>query len=249
MRKLLLSVLILLFSTPALGVTPKELADQAQNAYQSSQYPQAIRHWNELSQMGFINGDLYYNIGSAYWRLGQAGQARRYFLAAQQWSPRDPALRENLAFIEGKVEPRAPTADGPLTLLRKLPLYRLSLNAPESLLFCAFATLLFFGLLTVYRFKRQPIFLIPALVILPLLFFGSFQYLRRSSWPFVKNEAVVVAPSLALREQPLAESKIREELREGRLVRLKKVQGDFALVKSPSGKEGWAERSQLGEIP
>ncbi|HKY64286.1 MAG TPA: hypothetical protein VJR29_12800 [bacterium] len=249
MKKLFLIVATLLLSTPAIAVTPKELADQAQAAYQAGKYAEAIRGWNELSQIGFINGDLYYNIASAYWRLGQAGQARRYFLAAREWSPRDPALRENLAFIEAKVEPSRAAVEGPRALLRKIPFYRLGLNGSESLWLCAVTGLLFFGLLTAYRLQRKPLYLILAATALPLLFFGSFQYLMRSAWPFARAEAVVVAPSLSLREQPLAEAPVREELREGRLVRLKKVQGDFALVKSPSGKEGWAERVQIGEIP
>lgn len=249
MKKLLVSLLALFFSTTAFAVTPKELADEAQGAYQSGKYAEAIRAWNELSQIGFVNGDLYYNIGSAYWRLGQAGQARRYFLAAQEWSPRDPALRENLAFIESKVEPSAPTADGPRALLKKIPFFRLALNVSESLWFCALASLLFFGLLVVYRLQRKPLYFALAALVLPLLFYGSYQYLARVGLPLAKTQAVIVAPNLALREQPLADSPVREELREGRLVRLKKVQGDFALVKSPSGKEGWAERKLLGEIP
>jgi tetratricopeptide (TPR) repeat protein len=249
MKKFLLLAVAIFLSSPAFAVTPKELADQAQATYQSGDYKNAIRNWNELIQMGFVNGDIYYNIGSAYWRIGQAGQARRYFLAAKEWSPRDSALRENLAFIESKVEPNKPSVDGPRALLKKIPFYRLSLNASESLWLCAVASLVFFGLLIVYRLKKQALYLVLSIVTLPLIFFGSFQYLARSGLPFAKSEAVVVAPNLALREQPLAEAPVLEELREGRLVRLNKVQGDFALVKSPSGKEGWAERSMLGEIP
>ncbi|HKX13036.1 MAG TPA: hypothetical protein VJP40_07780 [bacterium] len=249
MKNIFLAMIACLLSMPAFAITPKELTDQAQAAYQAGQYAEAIRHWNELSQIGFVNGDIYYNIASAYWRLGQAGQARRYFLAAKEWSPRDPALRENLTFIEAKVEPSRPSADGPRALLGKIPFYRFSLNAPESLWLCAVVSLAFFGLLAMFRLRRKPLFLILAAAALPLLFLGSFQYLARTGLPFARSEAVVVAPSLALREQPLAESPVREELREGRLVRLKKVQGDFALVKSPSGKEGWAERVQIGEIP
>ena len=247
--KQLFLIFILLLSSPAWAVTPKELADQAQNAYQAGKYADAIRAWNELSQIGFVNGDLYYNMASAYWRLGQAGQARRYFLAAQEWSPRDAALRENLAFIESKVEPSAPAVDGPRALLKKIPFYRLAMNASESLWFCALASLLFFGLLIAYRLQKKPFYLALAALTLPLVFFGSYQYLARVGLPMATTQAVVVAPNLALREQPLADSPVREELREGRLVRLNKVQGDFALVKSPSGKEGWAERKLLGEIP
>lgn len=249
MKKLLLTMFIFFLSAPAFAVTPKELADQAQAAYQAGKFADAIRAWNELNQIGFVNGDIYYNMASAYWRLGQAGQARRYFLAAQEWSPRDPALRENLAFIAAKVEPSAPAVDGPRALLKKIPFYRLALNASESLWLCAIVSLVFFGLLILYRLKRKPAYLVLAALGLPLLFFASYQYLARIGLPFAQGKAVIVAPQLALREQPLVDSPVREELREGRLVRLKKVQGDFALVKSPSGKEGWAERKLLGEIP
>ncbi|MCC6271930.1 MAG: hypothetical protein IT572_00560 [Deltaproteobacteria bacterium] len=239
---------LFLHASSAHAVTPAELANQAQADYQAGRYENAIRAWGELGEIGFHNGDLYYNIASAYWRLGKVGQARRYFLGARDWSPRDPDIRHNLAFLEAKVD-KAPPAEGPRALLRKVPWYRLSLNASEALVLAALGSLGLFALLAAFRLRRKGIFaLAAACCALPLLY-GMFQFALRRPPDWLSEPALIVAPRVALRENPLPDAASREELKDGALVKLRKAQGDFALVKSASGKEGWVERSSLGEIP
>ena len=242
------ALLLLMAPGRSFAVTPSELSNQAQADYQAGHYSQAIQNWQELSEMGFQNGDLYYNIGSAYWRMGKVGQARRQFLIASNWSPRDPEIRQNLAFIESKVEkPKA--QEGPRALLAKIPFYRLSLNASESLVCSAFASFALFAGLALHRWKRKPFYaLLAGLAAFPLIF-GLYQWIGRNPIAAISTPAVVLSPKLPLRENPLPDASTREELNEGVLVRLKKSQGDFALVKSASGKEGWVDKASLGEIP
>lgn len=239
---------ILLLAGSARAVTPAELANQAQADYQAGRYENAIRAWNELGEIGFHNGDLYYNIASAYWRLGKVGQARRYFLGARDWSPRDPDIRHNLAFLEAKVD-KAPPAEGPRALLRKIPWYRLSLNAPEALVLAALGSLGLFAFLAAFRLRRKAVLAVAAVCCALPLLYGMFQFALRRPLGWISEPALIVAPRVALRENPLPDAASREELKDGALVRLRKSQGDFALVKSASGKEGWVERSSLGEIP
>lgn len=250
MKRFFLYILLAFFSgiSRLHAVTPAELAYQAQADYQAGRYENAIHAWNELTDIGFLNGSLYYNIGSAYWRLGKVGQARRYFLAARDWSPRDPEIRNNLAFIEAKID-KAPPLEGPRALLRKIPWYRLSLNTSEALVVAAFGSLACFVFLAAYRMKRKAVFALAAMLGIFPLGFGLFQFAMHRSLSWTSSAAVVVSPNAPLKENPLSESPSREELKEGALVRLRKSQGDFALVKSASGKEGWVENSKLGEIP
>jgi len=247
MKKYLLILILFLFAATAQAITPAELSDQAQKDYGAGRYEPAIQAWQELSEIGFVNGDVFYNIASAYWRLGKVGQARRYFLKALAWSPRDPAIRQNLSFIDSKVGNTA-TGDGPLALIRKIPFYRLSLNAPESLVFGAISSAGLFSLWWLYRRRRRPAYLVGALLILPFLGFSILQLKLHSYWGLGAKTGVVLLPKLALRDSPLPDASWTDELAEGSLVRVKKSQGDFALVKSASGKEGWVERSSLGEI-
>lgn len=239
---------ILLLAGSARAVTPAELANQAQADYQAGRYENAILAWNELNEIGFHNGDLYYNIAGAYWRLGKVGQARRYFLGARDWSPRDPDIRHNLAFLEAKVE-KAPPAEGPRALLRKIPWYLFSLNASEALVLAAASSLGLFGFLAAHRLKRRIVFAVAATCCALPLVYGLVQFTLRRPPAWLAEPALIVVPSVALRENPLPDAASREELKDGALVKLRKAQGDFALVKSSSGKEGWVERSSLGEIP
>lgn len=246
-RLVLLIILTMCCSAAAWAVTPAELANQAQADYQAGRYDQAIKGWQELQEIGFVNGDLYYNIASAYWRLGKVGQARRYFLIARDWLPREPEIRQNLAFLESKLEPAKPL-EGPRALLAKIPFYRLSLNAPESLIWSACCSLAIFALLALYRLRKKAVYALGAGVFAFPLLFGLIQFALRRPLALGPDPAVVLTPKLSLREHPLPDAGSREELKEGSVVKVRKSQGDFALVKSASGKEGWVEKSSLGEI-
>ncbi len=248
MKKLCLPLFLLLISAaPALAVTPAELANQAQADYQAQHYDEAIKNWQELNEIGFVNGPLYYNIASAYWRQGKVGQARRYFTLARDWSPRDPEIRQNLGFIESKID-KPMAAEGPRALLNKIPFYRFALNAPESLVCLAVSCAGLFAGLALYRWKRHAAYAVGAVVFVFPLLFGFSQFLARRSLGLGPDPAVVLSPKLALRDNPIPDSPAKEELIEGNLVKIRKSQGDFALVKSASGKEGWVEKSSLGEI-
>ncbi|MCE9624317.1 MAG: hypothetical protein K8R69_02515 [Deltaproteobacteria bacterium] len=242
------SLLIWLAPGLAPAVTPSELSNQAQADYQAGRFAEAIKNWQELSEMGFLNGDLYYNIGSAYWRMGKVGQARRQFLIARNWSPRDPEIRQNLAFIESKVEKPRPL-EGPRAVLAKIPFYRFSLNASESLVCSAISSVVLFGFLALFRWKRKPAYALLSGLAALLLLFGLGQIGGSGTISVSGQPAIVLSPKLPLREGPLPEAATQEELNEGSLVSLKKSQGDFALVKSASGKEGWVDKASLGEIP
>jgi len=247
MKRFLLSIFLVLLAARAYAVTPMELANQAQADYQASRFEDAIKNWQELNEIGFVNGELYYNIASAYWRLGKVGQARRYFTLAREWAPRDADIRQNLGFIESKID-KVPAAEGPRALLNKLPLYRFSLNGPESLVCVAMSCAGLFAGLALFRWKRKAAYAIAAAVFAFPLLFGLSQVVARHSLGLGPDPAVVLTPKVALRDNPIPDAPAKEELSEGNLVKIRKSQGDFALVKSASGKEGWVEKSSLGEI-
>ncbi|HCU23718.1 MAG TPA: hypothetical protein DF383_01775 [Deltaproteobacteria bacterium] len=243
-KKILLLLIFLLVASDLHGAAPQELADRAQADYQAGRYAEAVQTWEDLVKMGFVNGDIYANIANAYWRLGQVGEARRYYLTAEHWSPRDPHIRESLALVEAKLEP-ASSQDGPLVLLRKIPWYRLALNFQESLVACAVFSCLLCLFLFLYLLNTKKRWAWTALFLaLPLLY--CLGYL----WKGLPSErAIVIGPKAALRETPAATAAVRETLAEGSLLQIKKTQGDFALVQKASGQTGWIETEQIGALP
>jgi tetratricopeptide (TPR) repeat protein len=229
------------------AMTADELANQAQDNFQAGKYSEAISEWKQLEGMRYVNGVIYNNLGSAYWRLGQAGQARRYFLMAKKIAPRDSSIRANLQFITKKVE-KPVSEDDLLALLKKIPIYLFALNDSESLIISTALSVLVFGLFFIYRLKGKTsfrtwgfIFLIPFIWSLPQLIWHLNQN-------YFSIQAVTVVPKSGLLDSPVLSSKVLEEITEGALLEIIKKEGDFALVKTSSGREGWLEKGNIGEI-
>lgn len=247
-----LSILIfwaLVAFTPFQGwaVTPGEIAKVGQQKYESADYLQAIASWQELKDIGFLNGNLDYNIGEAFWRLGKVGEARRYFLKALSLDPRNPAIRDNLLFIEDKLNPKPPDT-GIKGLFFRVPWWKLSLNYSEALKVCALTAFILFGYLIWRRLKLRKAKWWITLPLALILLNGVSQLVYRGQWAWVPPRAVIVVPQAKLLKVPAPEALTGNTLSDGAIITVKKRQGDFRLVKSASGKEGWLEAQSIGEI-
>jgi len=248
--KIKLSLIALWFSfvCPSLAgaVTPAGLAAQAAQDYQSGHFEEAIKNWQTLAEIGFVNAGLYSNIGNAYWREGKVGSAKLYFLKAQELQPRNPGIRANLAFAEQKNPTGSPTS--PDSILSKLPLYRAALNLDESLVLSATFITLIIAFLLVARFTARPKWKLLSLVILlPLLWSGGFLGYQSYQNLWAKP-GIILDPQAKLLEAPVSTSATREVLREGEEVQLLKSEGNFVLVKTLSGRKGWLPKAQMGEV-
>ena len=88
-RLIIILTVVFFFPESLLAVTPGELATRAERSYVQGRYDQAIADWRSLVEIGFVNGAIYNNLGSAYWREGKVGLARLHFLKAQALQPRN----------------------------------------------------------------------------------------------------------------------------------------------------------------
>ena len=96
------SLMILIFSgacfASACAMTTKANADQA---YAKEQYQQAIADYESLLKQG-SNADIYYNLGNAYYRVGNITRAIINYERAALLSPGDADIRFNLQIARSK---------------------------------------------------------------------------------------------------------------------------------------------------
>ncbi len=239
--------LILFFSPAAWGLTPTELAQEAQRNYERGDFSQAAEKWKGLLEMGFVNGDVLFNLGTAYWRQGRVGQARQYFLKAAALSPRDPDIRANLNFVEEKLGER-PAGEGIGAWVSRIPLWRLSMNFSESLWVAAIFSCFCFGLFLWRRLAGVGKFRKMTAAMMVLFLISLLQLSIRVRQEYFSPKAVVIVPSAGLLTAPVSTAKAGVDLKEGTLLNIEKKEGNFYLVKLASNQEGWVEKSQIGEI-
>lgn len=85
-------LLVVLFT----GNDPTALWEQANQAYSEGRYEAALASYQSLLEQGVHNGPLYYNLGNAYFKTGNLGQAVLHFYRAQRFMPGDADLAKNI---------------------------------------------------------------------------------------------------------------------------------------------------------
>jgi len=111
-----------LFAVPVLsgaGMRAQEsFFDQANRLYQQGEYSEALENYLHIVDSGLESGVLYFNIGNAYFKLGDLGHSILYYERAQRLLPRDADVRANLELA------RSLTADE-ITPLPRFWLFRI----------------------------------------------------------------------------------------------------------------------------
>jgi len=63
-------------------------------------FEHAVQLYEELLKSGFINGQICYNLGNAYYRLGMSGKSIIYYRRAEELLPRNPDIKANINLLK-----------------------------------------------------------------------------------------------------------------------------------------------------
>lgn len=218
---------------------PAEAWVRAKTAYQEADYAQAIELYRGLLAAGHDGGRLHYNLGNAYLRNGELGQAIAAYLRARSRLPRDRDVRANLEFARQSardaIAPPAPTP-----LVATLFFWHFALGRAELAWAVAAVNLLLWSTLAL-RLWRPALpgskGAIALLVALLLATGGSLAV--RSLWP--ARTVVVVPQEIPAYTAPDAESTLRFKLHAGSELRLRGRRDGWLRIALPSGEQGWIQ--------
>lgn len=94
MRMLLIALLA--FCLVAEGQAQERFFEDGNRLYQQGDYQAALDNYLRIIESGLESGELHYNIGNAYFKLGRLGEAILHYERALRLVPRDEDLRVNL---------------------------------------------------------------------------------------------------------------------------------------------------------
>jgi tetratricopeptide (TPR) repeat protein len=81
-----------------------EAFNKANEAYNATNYAQAIRLYKTAEELNFTPAALYYNLGNAFYRSGRLGRAIASYRRALRLDPRDPDITENLSIARSQTD-------------------------------------------------------------------------------------------------------------------------------------------------
>ncbi len=97
MRAMVFAVMaIAVLSAPRPTATQVEFYQEGNRLYQEGNFEDALASYLRLVEAGFESGEVYYNIGNTYFKLGDLAQSILYYERARRLLPGDEDVQANL---------------------------------------------------------------------------------------------------------------------------------------------------------
>jgi tetratricopeptide (TPR) repeat protein len=246
MKALLLFALCLTLAAPMLrAAEPAGGFDEGNRLYEEGKYADAVKAYDQLLAAGRASAALYFNRGDAQFKLGQVGEAIDSWRQAEELSPRDPDVRENLDFARtqarGGVPYRRDRWERYLGLL--------SLN--EWTMLTVVVAWVFFALLALGQWRpdvarRWRPWLI-ASGAATLMFGTCLGTVFDTHW--LTSTAIVTTGEADVRNGPLDESQSVFKVRDGAELQVLDRKDDWLQVTDSAQRMGWIRRDQVVLFP
>ena len=97
-------ILIILFSVQMLAASEWDVyLKEGNRAYSNGKYEDAVTHYSKILENDFESGELYFNLGNAYYKLEEIGKSIYYYEKALNFIEGDEALEQNLQIAQLKI--------------------------------------------------------------------------------------------------------------------------------------------------
>lgn len=253
LRFIAIAATVAIVCLPTAGFAQIETAvqafDEGNEQYRTGNYQEALAAYEQAIAGGYASGALLYNMGNAYYRLDELGQAIRYYEKARLLIPQNDELLHNLEIAKAKAVDQFSSLPTPAwmnwwyTMLER--------SGGRWLFWIGFLLYLAAIAIIIYRFKFAPrdpwvrraraIVVLLCLVLLAAAFTASMQSVET-------RQAVVLSERVDLRETPAADGFSETAIHEGVVVDVLQESDTWIEIRLPNGGRGWVPADVVGEI-
>ncbi len=219
----------------------QEIFSRANQLYENGDYPEAITEYKKIIGLGYTNGNLYYNVGNAYLKQGEIGQAIANYERAGKYIPRDGDLSANYDYAVSFVKNGNSNKN---KFIDRINQFNKSFTFAEvafMLSLSFFCLLLLIGYRIIRKKKKG---------LLSISMFAVFLFLllniQASNAKFKEeNDVVVIEKKINARFEPFEEATSYFVLYEGQIVHVIGYKGYWTKIRRYDGKKAWVKTSQI----
>ena len=227
--------------------SPQTTFFHANALYKDGQYAAAAREYEELLQGGLESGNLYFNLGNAYFKAGEQGRAILNYERARRLIPGDPDLEANLAYAQSATATEA--CPSPLWWRLVFPLAQRTGFQPMLWITSAVYSLFMLAVVTYRLWLRRPRWLRSVSAVLAVLVLLTTSSLAAQAISDSRRQAVVIQNGdTPARFEPAAAGTVHFVLKQGTLLRVIDTREGWLEVMRCDGRRGWVERAAIEEL-
>ena len=218
---------------------------EANKYYKEETYEKAAVIYENLIRSGMINGDIYYNLGNSYFKMGMLGKAILNYRLAELYLPRDEDLKANIGYARQLTKDRIEEKQF-LPFLKEFCFWYSKLNLKELLMVFLLLNGLFWALATIRIFwKREYQNLILLINLALVLVLGCSLALKLYNCTH-KIGGVVLAKEITVRAGNGINSTALFQLHDGAEFKIIEQGGDWLKIELGDGKRGWVLSKYVG---
>lgn len=239
-------ILIALLCHPLPSFAEDYMSDvaRANELYANNKYQKAIDTYEAVIQKGFTNGQLFYNLGNSYIRLGKIGPAILNYIRAQKLIPRDENLQANLNFAiqqtRDKITLPQPNALGTLFFWVN------DLNLNENIKLAFYINLSFWLVLTAWFYFRSDLLKLARNSLLSLLLVAIIAIGVKLHLESDFKIGVVLGKKVSVKSGLDLSNVTLFELHEGALVTITDERRDWIEIRLDPKQKGWVPKNSIG---
>ena len=226
------------------------LYNEANALYRRGEFQAARDKYFQVTQAGVQDARLYYNLGNAYFKTEQLGEAILWYERALRHDPRDADIRANLRFANRVKKDRDPVSEENVVwrFLVKLYLFPTLNELSLALGLTLFMVVVLIARRLWSRERARALWMLliiscSGLTVLVGIYLGARVYQQEHL-----VEAIVTAGEGIARYGPDEAQTVVFVVHEGTKVRVERREGDWLLVRLPNSLGGWLPAKAVTEI-
>ncbi|MCB2210961.1 tetratricopeptide repeat protein [bacterium] len=252
MRHFFTLILVALFILPAVSMAVpdalRDVAKEADSAYQNGDFDQAVTLYLNILDTGYSSGPLLYNLGNAYYKSGRLGESILMYERAAKLMPHNRDVRHNLELARLRAVDRIDTPPR-LFVWKWLEALRDSMH-PSIIAYGAwiFSLLLAISLALAFNMRHARSYAIFRNLswVLAVLFVLNLGLLGlRASEDAGADAAIIMVDKVDAFSGPDRSSKEMFALHEGTKVEIVQELNGWAEIRLADGRQGWLPESSF----
>ncbi len=250
MKKLLI-LICLAISVVAFAGPEDVKVSEANTLYNDGMFNEALGKYLEVVDAGFESSELYYNIGNAYFKLGELPNAILFYERAKKLDPSNEDIQYNLGLANSRIIDKHEQV--PDIILKQWwnSFYNLfSVNTWAKVAIGLFiASLVFFAvyLLSHTRIIKKLFFFVFVFIFLGTAFSFALAF-QKYYYSNEHKEAIVFEPTITVKSNPSKSSVDLFVIHEGTKLYITDELEDWVEIRIANGSVGWLPKTAMVKI-
>jgi tetratricopeptide (TPR) repeat protein len=241
-------LMVCLFASDAIAIQTsesEELFFSSNQAYRQGRFQEAIDGYGQLIRSGHKEGNLYYNLGNAYFREDQLGQAILNYERAHLLMPGDADLNFNLSYARDKTQDAVSESQN---LVSMTFFWLKDLSLAKLLWGFLVLNLLFWTALLIRLFFKFEWTYYACLISLILWIIAGTSFVLKWYELNTDDRAVVLEQEVNILAGPDIRDTVLFKLHAGTIVHYERSEDGWSLVRLPDKKRGWVKAEAVEPV-